>query len=220
MMGSHTPVNRLRAYADGLLPPRERAETAVHLASCPECRADLEWLRGVAVELQGTLGPAAPERDLWPGIAIRIREGASSIGSKHIAIPARPLLAAAAVAGLLISGGITLSLLRSQAPPPGASASSRESPGTLPLLFVEAEREYIQTTDALQSLLEGQHEHLPPSVRQEVVENLAMLDRTIHEARGELAANPDDFELMLSITMTYKHKMNVLQDAIHLSASD
>lgn len=62
MMGSHLETELL-AYLDGELNERERARVEAHLAECPRCSAELERLRVLRQELDGTFDAAlAPVR--------------------------------------------------------------------------------------------------------------------------------------------------------------
>ncbi len=65
---------RLDDWIDGLLAPAHAAEVAQHLEQCADCRRDAEALRAL---LRGAaaLPPALePARDLWDGIAVRLRD--------------------------------------------------------------------------------------------------------------------------------------------------
>jgi len=53
---------RLEAYLDGELPPAEQAEVAAHLASCPECRADLAFAQRIADTLHSLPPERCPDR--------------------------------------------------------------------------------------------------------------------------------------------------------------
>ena len=44
ILSSHIPFGRLVDLTEGRLPPSEQARVQQHLASCPRCSADLEWL--------------------------------------------------------------------------------------------------------------------------------------------------------------------------------
>jgi hypothetical protein len=96
----HLNIEQLLALRDG----EGAAADAEHLATCPDCTAELERLRAVAAALS-SLPAQAPERDLWP--AVRARMGGER-GRRRLV---RAGLAAAAAAALLtivvgVRGGI------------------------------------------------------------------------------------------------------------------
>jgi anti-sigma factor RsiW len=82
--------NRLAAYADGRLSPDEKSLVSVHLDACAECRAELEGLRAVGLELD-----RIPEVEVKPYFATRVRQriadrrsGQGSRWIRRIAVPA------------------------------------------------------------------------------------------------------------------------------------
>ena len=62
------PREHLSAYLDGALTPAERAAVDTHLDTCPDCRARVAELRGVATLLRSLPGPV-PSRRLVPRLA-------------------------------------------------------------------------------------------------------------------------------------------------------
>ena len=67
---------RIGAYVDGALDGRESDVTAVHLATCPRCHADLDTLRQLSAMLRrGAPTPKSPEwTGFWEGIRRRIED--------------------------------------------------------------------------------------------------------------------------------------------------
>ena len=59
---------RLSEYLDGELNETEGRSLESHLATCAECAATLEELRGVTARA-GSLDDRPPAHDLWAGIA-------------------------------------------------------------------------------------------------------------------------------------------------------
>lgn len=51
---------RVTGYVDGALPPAERVEVEAHLASCPSCRAQAEFERGLRARLLSLPQPPFP----------------------------------------------------------------------------------------------------------------------------------------------------------------
>ena len=75
--------DRLSEYLDEELERSERAELEKHLEGCPECQETLAALRQVVARAR-TLVDAPPARDLWLGIARRIRAVEEGRG-RHVA---------------------------------------------------------------------------------------------------------------------------------------
>lgn len=89
----------------GIASGEERAETLRHLASCPECRAEVESLARVADELL----LVAPEQDPPVGFESRAVEALTGDGKTHRGLRRWGLVAvAAAMAALLGAGGVYL----------------------------------------------------------------------------------------------------------------
>jgi anti-sigma factor RsiW len=99
---------QLDAYLEGELSPEERARTERHLATCAECSALVAELRAI-IARAATLPPLEPSRDLWAGIAARIRTPIIPVGSTPVRTRTvrRWPLAAAAAALVALSAGTT-----------------------------------------------------------------------------------------------------------------
>ncbi len=85
---------RITAYVDGVLPPEARAEVEAHLLSCPSCREQEAFERGLRERMRELSAPEVP-----PGLEDRVRRR----------IRRRPL--PAAVRWLPLAAGIALALL-------------------------------------------------------------------------------------------------------------
>ena len=59
---------RLTAYVDGVLPPEARAEVEAHLRSCPSCREQEAFERGLRERMRALSAPEVP-----PGLEDRVR---------------------------------------------------------------------------------------------------------------------------------------------------
>jgi hypothetical protein len=139
---------RLMDYLEGELPAAGRAAVDAHLAACARCRAVVADLRAITADAAALPAPRL-ERDLWAGIAERIeapvvpfpaRDGAPPLqvhpttvrraGPSAGAAPAFPRrwLAAAAVALMAATSGVTYLLTRGGAAP--AVAVTAPTPST------------------------------------------------------------------------------------------
>ncbi|PYQ42485.1 MAG: hypothetical protein DMF77_12750 [Acidobacteria bacterium] len=85
---------RITAYVDGVLPPEARAEVEAHLRSCPSCREQEAFERGLRERMRELSAPEVP-----PGLEDRVRRR----------IRRRPL--SPAVRWLPLAAGIALALL-------------------------------------------------------------------------------------------------------------
>jgi anti-sigma factor RsiW len=121
---------RLDDYVDGTLAEGEFQEVELHLASCEECRKAERGLRRILAEAAALPRQKSPERDLWPGIAERLRPRTTQ-GSWTF-------LAAAAVVALALAGAVFLGDGSSPVagPPTVPVAVTPESPA-----LAEAERD-------------------------------------------------------------------------------
>jgi anti-sigma factor RsiW len=85
---------RITAYVDGVLPPEARAEVEAHLLSCPSCREQEAFERGLRERMRTLPAPEVP-----PGLEDRVRRRI-----RHRPLPA-------AVRWLPLAAGIALALL-------------------------------------------------------------------------------------------------------------
>jgi len=114
-------IERLCAYHDGELPPRERAAVAAHVAACPECAA---WLADMAaVDAAAASLPAeAPEGyfESFPSRVVARLGAASRASARTRRLPAWTWAAAAA----LLIGVVAPLTLRQSAPGPVGAVTS------------------------------------------------------------------------------------------------
>ena len=116
----HPEIEEILAVRDGEAPP----ETAHHVATCPDCSAELDRLRSVRDALRA-LPSAEPERDLWPGTLERIE----SESGRWRAVA----LAAAAAAILFLSVTGAALLWKRPAPAPSGSTEALRPAGVAPV---------------------------------------------------------------------------------------
>jgi anti-sigma factor RsiW len=222
-------TDRLSEYLDDELPPDERAALETHLRGCVACGAVLADLKRIVVRARG-LEDALPERDLWPGIAVRI--GAST-GEAPVVGLARararrrwafslPQLAAAAIALMTVSGG-TVWLMRPAASMPVASRPAR--PATPSVVTVSshptrsAGQSYATAVSDLERVLEQGRGRLDPTTVQVIERNLATIDSAIAQAQRALAADSASVYLNSHLAETMQRKLDLLRQAAALVSS-
>ncbi|MGH9154878.1 MAG: anti-sigma factor domain-containing protein [Acidimicrobiales bacterium] len=107
--GHHEIAELLGAYALDAVHPDEAVAVEAHLEVCPRCRDEL-GRHLEAVTLLATAGAAAPD-DLWARIAANLEEPPPRLellrlfrpaGRERRSLPARPVMAAAAIAAAVI----------------------------------------------------------------------------------------------------------------------
>lgn len=219
-------------YHDGALPAAASALVEAHLAACAACRAELESLAALSERARRLPAEVAPARDLWPEIAARIPAGQDASDRSVVAIDFQParrnvvrtrwLAAAAAIVLVVISSATTAYFMRHGSEQRLATGSAAVQP--LPsaqvglAAFEPAEDEYLYAVTVLEAALEAGRDRLLPETVVAVEENLAIIDRAIAEASQALAADPTSAELPLLLSSVYRRKIELLQQAVDLSA--
>jgi anti-sigma factor RsiW len=222
--------DRLSDYLDEALEDSERSELEEHLEGCEECRETLVELRQV-VARAGRLVDAPPARDLWPGIAYRIREteegerhdaraGRASAGASPAGRRGRsftfsvPQLAAAAVTLIALSSGIAwqvaggFSARQAEPADPVAQAPAKTD---LMLASRIASSDYESAIAQLERVLDVGRERLDTATVRKVEEKLALIDKAIDDARQALAADPSNAYLNRYLAGTMRRKLDLLR---------
>ncbi len=173
----------------------EPALTA-HLAGCAECRAladDLARIERAAADLPREVQPT---RDLFPGIAARIRPRTSRWA------PARWLVAAAMLVG--VTSWTTARVLR---------------PDPAPTAEIAWDAQMRAASAELRGALEARRADLDPATLATVEQNLAVIDDAIAETRAALDADPEDRRLRQALDRANEQKISLLRRALALDRS-
>jgi anti-sigma factor RsiW len=204
----------LSAYLDGDLDQAARAAVEQHLAECAACRETLEGLRRV-VRRAGSLDDRPPTADLWAGIAERIGEPSVAdvvpLASRRRRFAfSVPQLAAAAVALMLVSSGVTAALLLR---PPDAQVASDTATVVQAVAYPgeDAVRSYDAAIADLQALLAARRAHLDTATARVVEQSLAVIDEAIRQARAALAKDPDNLYLNDHLQRSLDRKLELLR---------
>ena len=218
--------DRLSDYLDGGMRSGERGELEAHLPGCPACREVLDDLRAVK-EGAAALGPMAPPRDLWPGIAARL--GERSGDRRHVEGPSgdagvRPLaarrgpgrrgihlgavqLAAAAVVGAWAGEGLPVAEADAEA---GLSGPAALVGSAVP------DGDYLDEVARLERALGEAREELDPRTVRVLEKNLAVIERAIRESAEALDADPGNPFVREHLRRSLERKRDYLRDAVEL----
>jgi anti-sigma factor RsiW len=205
--------DRLSDYLDEALEDSERSELEEHLEGCEECRETLVELRQV-VARAGRLVGAPPARDLWPGIAYRIRETEERERRGRGFTFSMPQLAAAAVTLVALSSGIAWQIAGGfsarQAEPADPVA---QAPVQTDLMLASriASSDYESAIAQLERVLDVGRERLDTATVRKVEEKLALIDKAIDEARQALSADPSNAYLNRYLAGTMRRKLDLLR---------
>jgi hypothetical protein len=210
--------DRIDDYVDGELHGAERDAVARHLVECPACR---EQERALRVLLDGAAAlprELVPERELWPGIAARLRPSLQSFPRRS----PRPLTLLAAAAVLIaLSSAITWRIARAPGAP--VAVTSTSAPAFRLAAFkpapdlLEAEREYASATSELLAAIEARRDSFAPETLDTVEQSLRAIDDALKNLREALRGDPGNDELTLLLTATHKRKVDALRRVVRLS---
>ncbi len=225
---SHPWTDRLSEYLDGALSGSDRAALEAHLASCAECEATLTALRAVVARAQ-SLPDRAPDADLWPGIAARLRPRraplrlpALLLGGRRLSFSVPQLAAAAVVLMLLTAGSMWLVLGRrapAGAPSPGITAPLASAPSGADSQFAAANfglARYGAAIADLERVLSDHRSDLDPATVRVIESNLRIIDRATDQARRALAADPANPYLNGHLADQMRRKVELLRQVTAL----
>jgi len=198
---------RINDFADGSSEAAEALAVQRHLDSCPGCRQEAEALRSLLRAAACLPRRIEPDRDLWPGLAARMRR---PLGSRLW-----PGIAAAVM--ILAAGAATSTLWRSA--PAGA-----ESPATVTAArylsgdpgLREAEEEFMKATVKLMAALERRKADLPPGTLADIEESLRVVNLAIAETGAALARDPRNRHLERLLTGIYATRLDLLSRAVRV----
>lgn len=185
----------LHDEADGPLPNEEARALADHLATCEDCRSLRSDLARLSVAAAALPREVRPSRDLWPGIAARIRPAPRrSWGT------VRGLAAAAVL--VVASSWATARWIETQPAPVPESAGW--------------EKDMDVATDELRAALDARRADLDPATWATVQENLDVIDHAIAETKSALDADPGDRRLREALVKANERKLSLLRRAVAL----
>lgn len=202
----------------------------LHRAECPECAALWTELERISVEA-AHLPALRPARDLWQGIAERIRPQGAASGSAgdraHLVRPffSRPSVRLAIAASLLVAVTSTVTWQLATRgggadAAPTADLASGVDVETAEELHLASFQASVQSMDReiaeLETIVADRRETLDPRTIAVLEENLRVIDRAISESRAALVADPGSRFLSEQFTRVYSSKLTLLRDAATL----
>ena len=203
-----------------------------HLGTCAPCASTLAGLRAV-IERARTLPERAPDVDLWPGIEARIaafaRESRAGAGrsfpeSRRGMVLSWPQLAAAGLALVALSGGVSWFAARNVGTPTVATRAARGGEATVdgtvrPAASDAADGALAGELDQLEKVLAAKRSELDPETVKTIETNLKIIDLATAQAQQALADDPANPYLQEHLSKTMKRKVEMLRQATVLAST-
>jgi anti-sigma factor RsiW len=211
----------LNDYVDGALDATAHHRVDRHLESCDACREEVAALRSLVADLRALPKEIAPSADLWGEIARQTRgTGPSDVGLEEVQRTRSGWTSGwrlAAAATLLVACSSALTFYLSRGLPDTGLAALGEGRGTpafqVELARVDVAGTYSGTIQALRRTLRERRSDLSPETLREVERNLTIIDAAISASQVALAADPEDGNLIRTVSAMYEEKIALLQDA-------
>jgi hypothetical protein len=217
-------TGRLSEYLDDELGVEERAALESHLARCPDCAATLSDLREIVGRAR-TIGPRAPQANLWPGIAGRITRAREprrfSMTLPQLAAAAALLIAVSSVAAWQAAQGfrhVDAVPVAHSTQETAVASPTDESVGDMlarPVSLADAQYD-AAVADLEQALAKGRG-RLDKATIAIVEENLTIIDQAIAQARAALASDPANSYLSSHLVEARRKKLDLLRRAAALT---
>jgi anti-sigma-K factor RskA len=214
----------LNDFVDGTLDTSARQRVGRHLESCDACREEVAALRSLTADLRALPKEMTPPADLWLEIARQTGQTRPSVldfeeaqrrrsgwsGRWRLAVAAALLVACSSALTLYLSKGLPDKGLALRGKGHGTSALQTE------LALVNVAGTYSGTVQALHKTLRERRADLSPETLREVERNLSIIDAAISATQAALATDPEDRDLIRTVSAMYEQKIALLQDANEL----
>ncbi len=172
----------------------------------------------------GALDDRLPERDLWPGIAARLAQGAAVVPlaprRRRLAFSI-PQLAAAALVLMSVSAGAALLAThagRTAGPAPLSSSSITLRP-IAGLASAKGIESYDVAIRDLERALAARRSTLDTATIRAVQQSLSIIDAAIRQAEAALAQDPNSMYLNSHLEHALGRKLEVLRRVTTLAAA-
>jgi hypothetical protein len=208
---------------DGTIAEDSQRALALHLRECAECRTSEARMRALLARVGALPRSIEPARDMWTGIAGRIKAG-NVVAGDFAAHDRRWTLvgaAAAAVAALItVTAIVTAVLVRSErlsrvalSPDSGARGAVTAS-----LELSEARGTYDTARRQLRAALATRRGSLSPATLKVIDDNFRVIERAVREIEDALAHDPGNRQLPSLLAAAYRQEIDLLQCATGIPA--
>ncbi len=209
----------LQDYLDGELDESKADELRLHLDECFVCANEFEKLEGLVQGAEALPAEIEPGRDLWAGIAKQLEDGdadhpAESRSSTMIRprpFWRRPMTLVAAAAALVLAVLAMNRFLNAENRLADLNLAGTETgalellaSGTIDALEAEAQAADPRVEALVASESEESAEGMSP-----LIENLAIVNKAIDQARRAWKSNPENSHLARMLISAYEAKLTL-----------
>jgi anti-sigma factor RsiW len=222
---AHLTEDDRHRIADGSIDDERRAAIAAHLASCWNCKCDVDRLTKAMPRLHEPTKPTPPIDELWPAIHERIeRSKVVSLGTQPEAVPvatASPKriswlwLAPAGVAAAVVIALFALPGKRGKEDRQVSAVVA--DTGSALVSVVDSSYAYEREAQALLDKLELQRAMMRPDAAQALERDLHVVDVAIAELKDAVARDPANPALRQLLATSYRQKVDLLKRASNAS---
>lgn len=224
----HPEEELLHDLLDDDLEPHAAAQLNRHVQACALCGKTFREIEELRERARSLPRDAAPTRDLWPGIAARLR-GKAGVESQRVSRRRGPYerrtgrsrprprtwfgrrgpaLGLATAAGLIaiVAGSLYFADSREVS---GPAASGGEPTARFASEVLQVEEAYRPAIEELEALVAARE--LAPETRTILEENLGVIERAIEESRAAVRADPQGRQALESLQRMYDAKVETLR---------
>lgn len=201
----------LDALYRGALEDADAERVEAHLRACPECRAESDWLRSLGSLADALPREVPPPRDLWPGIASRLRPPTA----RRLRPRALVVLAAAASLVAAVGLGVLIGVHGARTLPNPAGSGV---PGVVTASWRGTDAELERLRGQLLDLVEMRRESLDSRALAVVEDNLRIIDAAIERIEVALRRDPESHDLRRLLYEARREEIRLLWRAAELPA--
>jgi anti-sigma factor ChrR (cupin superfamily) len=229
----HPNEDVLNELVDGTLKPVERTGVERHLATCAECQALVDDLRGLRHAI-ASLELREPPAGVWPRIerVLHSEPGSHARGFQpddrrsdtvFTRVKGSPFFWASATAAavLVLAASLTLRMAvgsrvrgpEAETPP---TATTTDTAQAVEAELRQASEHYERAIKGLEQIANADQGTLDPQTAATLRKNLAVIDQAISESRAALNTQPSSEPAQQSLIDSFKTKIALLQDTVAL----
>lgn len=200
---------QISAYLDGDLEPEDALRIESRLGESAEARALYDDLQRLRAETRALSRGVTPARDLW--VEIEPRLAGRKQGQVITWASVRPKAFAVLAAAALVVIGMSLFLQGPVVAPHESTDKSRDTARAWQREVADAEQQYRETKEALNTALASRENELAPETLAVLEANLEAIDTAVNEIRQAMATDPQDPRLLRLLVATQEKELNLLQ---------